>query len=357
MQAIASWTRRTALVTGALLATTTLATTTPSLAQDSVAEFYKGRQITIIVGSSPGGGYDTYSRMIARHIGRHIPGNPNVIVSNLPGAGGNVMANQLAAIGPKDGTAIGAPQSGVIFEPLLGSIPVKHDPAKFHYLGNANNDVYICLARADAPAASFAEALQKEIVMAASNASSTSDYSQILANTVGAKFKIVMGYTGSREIALAIDKGEAHGACGLAWPSISVTQADWFKEGPIKSRMRVILQTHATGHPTLNAAGVPLASAFAKTDEQKAILGLFFSQSQFGRPYLVPHETPPERVTALRKAFGATMADAEFKAEAAKFKLDADAVPGEVVQKVVSDVYAAPPELIAKTKAALQQKK
>lgn len=325
-------------------------------AQGSAEAFYKGKQVTMIVGSSPGGGYDTYTRLIARHIGKHIPGNPNVIVSNLPGAGGNVLANQLATIGPKDGTAIGAPQSGVIFEPLLGSIPVKHEPAKFHYLGSANNDVYICIARADAPAASFAEAMDKEIVLAASNASSTADYARLLANVTGVKFRIVMGYAGSREIALAIDKGEAQGACGLAWPSISVTQADWFREGPVKSRMRVILQTHATGHPELNAAGVPLAASFAKTDEQRAILGLFFSQSQFGRPYIVPAETPAERVDALRKAFAATMTDPAYKAEATKLRFDIDAVPGEVVQKVVSDVYAAPPGLIAKTKAALQQK-
>ncbi len=328
-----------------------------AFAQDAVADFYKGRQITLIVGSSPGGGYDTYTRMIGRHFGRHVPGNPSVIVSNLPGAGGNVLANQLAGVGPKDGTVIGAPQSGVIFEPLLGSIPVKHEPAKFHYLGSANNDVYICIARADAPAKSFAEALEKEIILAASNASSTADYAQILTNVVGAKWKIVLGYAGSREIALAIDKGEAQGACGLAWPSIAVTQSDWFREGPVKSRMRVILQTHATGHPELNAAGVPLASTFAKTDEQTAILGLFFSQSQFGRPYILPAETPADRVAALRKAFGATMADAEYKAEAARLRLDADAVPGDVVQKVVADVYAAPPDLIAKTKAALQQKR
>ncbi len=326
-------------------------------AQDTVADFFKGRQISIIVGSSAGGGYDTYSRMIARHMGRHVPGNPSFIVSNQPGAGGNVLANQLATIGPKDGTTIGAPQSGVIFEPLLGTIPVKHEPAKFHYLGSANNDVYICIARADAPAATFADVLQKEIIIAASNASSTADYAQILANTVGARFRIVMGYAGSREIALAIDKGEAQGACGLAWPSISVTQGDWFTEGPVKSRMRVILQTHSVGHPELNAAGVPLAISFARNDEQRAILNLFFSQSQFGRPYILPAETPPERVAALRQAFAATMADPQFKAEAAKFKLDVDAVPGEAVQKVVADIYATPPELIAKTKQALQQKK
>ena len=349
--------RRVVALLGVALSGVAQYGTTPAIAQDSVADFFKGRQISIVVGSSAGGGYDTYSRMIARHMGRQVPGNPSFIVSNLPGAGGNVLANQLATIGPKDGTTIGAPQSGVIFEPLLGTIPVKHEPAKFHYLGSANNDVYICIARADAPVSSFADALQKELIIAASNASSTADYAQILANTVGARFRIVMGYAGSREIALAIDKGEAQGACGLAWPSISVTQGDWFKEGPAKSRMRVILQTHATGHPELNAAGVPLAISFAKTDEQRAILNLFFSQSQFGRPYILPAETPPDRVAALRKAFAATMADPQFKAEAAKLKLDVDAVPGETVQKVVSDIYVTPPELIAKTKAALQQKK
>ena len=244
----------------------------------------------------------------------------------------------------------------MIFEPLLGSIPVKHQPAKFHYLGSANNDVYICVVRADAPVKTFEDALKAEIVMAASNASSTADYARILTNVVGARFRIVLGYAGSREIALAIDKGEAQGACGLAWPSIAVTQSDWFTDGPVKSKMRVLVQTHATGHPELNAAGVQLARDFTKTADEKAILDLFFSQSQFGRPYILPAETPPERAVALRKAFAATMADAEFKTEAKRFKLDVDAVPGEVVQKVVSDIYAAPPGLIAKTKAALQHK-
>ena len=293
--------------------------------------------------------------MIGRHIGRHIPGNPSVQVSNLPGAGGNVLANQLFTVGPKDGTVIGAPQSGVILEPLLGTTPVKHEPAKFHYLGSANNDVYICLARADAPVQSMKDALDKEIILAASNASSTADYAQILKNVVGAKWRIVTGYAGSREIALAIDKGEAQGACGLAWPSISVTQSDWFKDGPVKSRMRVIVQTHDKGHPQLNAAGVPLANTFARTPEQKAILDLFFSQSAFGRPYIVPPDVPVERIAALKKAFAATMVDPEFVAEAKKFKLDIDAVPADEVQSVVARIYATTPDLVAKTRQALRQ--
>lgn len=328
----------------------------PAAAQDSAAEFYKGKQIQFIVGSSPGGGYDTYTRLIARHFGRHMAGSPAIIVSNLPGAGGNVLANQLFTVGPKDGTVVGAPQSGVLLEPLLGSTPVKHEPAKFFFLGNANNDVYICIARADAPVNTLAAAMDKEIILAASNASSTADYAQMMRNVLGAKFRIVTGYAGSREIALAIDKGEAHGACGLAWPSISVTQSDWFPQGPVKSRMRVIVQTHASGHPELNAAGVPLALSLAKTDEQKAILELFFSQSKFGRPYIAPPDVPKDRTAALRKAFAATMADAEFKAEAKRLKFDVDTVPGEEVQATIDRIYAAKPELIAKVKQALQQK-
>ena len=267
------------------------------------------------------------------------------------------MANQLATIGPKDGSTVGAPQSGVILEPLLGSLPVKHEPARFHYLGGANNDVYVCIARADSGVTTFAEALQRQIILGAGPASSTSDYAQILVNVLGARWKIVVGYPGSREIALAIDNGEAQGACGLAWPSIAVTQSTWFSEGPVKSRMRVILQTHASGHPELNAAGVPLAVSFARTEEQQSILGVFFSQSQFGRTYILPAETPADRVEALRKAFAATMTDAQLKAEAAKLRLDVDWVPGATVQKVVGDIYAAPPGLIAKVKAALQQAK
>lgn len=325
----------------------------PASAQDNAASFFKDKQITITVGSSPGGGYDTYARMIARHLGDHIPGHPAVVVANMPGAGGNVLANQLYTLAPKDGTAIGAVQSGVIFEPLFGPNPVQHHPDKFSYLGSANNDVYICVVRADAPATDFRDMFTKQIILAASNNSSTSDYARLLNNVLGTKFRIVVGYTGSSEIGLAIDKGEANGACGLAWPSISVTKHEWFAEGPVKSKMRVFVQTHAKGHPELNKAGVPLASSFAKTDEQKKILDLFFSQSTFGRPYLLPPGVPADRVAALRKAFADTMVDPAYKAEAARMHLDIDAVSGEDVQEAVRKVYAAPPDLIAKTRKAL----
>ena len=317
-------------------------------AQD-VGAFYKGKQMTIVVGSSAGGGYDTYARLVGRHMGKHIPGNPIFIVQNMPGAGGNVSANYLYNVAPKDGTVIGAYQSGVILEPLLGKTPVKHDPSKAIYLGSANDDVYICIARADAAAKSFQDVLKTELILAASQSSSTADYPEVINTVLKSKFKPVTGYAGSREISLAIERGEAQGACGLAWPSINVTQPGWFDTG----RMKVILQTHATGHPELNAKGVPLAHSFAKTDEDRAMLDLFFSQSRFGRPFVIAPDVPKDRAEALRKAFAETMKDPEARAEAAKFRLDMDPVSAQDVQEEVRKVYASPPAIIAKVKAAL----
>ncbi len=317
-------------------------------AQD-VSSFYKGKQMTIIVGSSAGGGYDTYARLVGRHMGKHIPGNPIFIVQNMPGAGGNVSANYLYNVAPKDGTVIGAYQSGVILEPLLGKTPVKHDPSKAIYLGSANDDVYICIARADAAAKSFQDVMKTELILAASQSSSTADYPEVINAVLKSKFKPVTGYAGSREISLAIERSEAQGACGLAWPSINATQPGWFDTG----RMRVILQTHAKGHPELNAKGVPLAHSFAKTDEDRAMLDLFFSQSRFGRPFVISPDVPKDRADALRKAFAETMKDPEARAEAAKFRLDMDPVSAQDVQEEVRKVYASPPAIIAKVKAAL----
>lgn len=317
-------------------------------AQDPAA-FYKGRQITMIVGSSPGGGYDTYARMIARHMGRHVPGNPGFVVQNMPGAGSNVAANYVYNVAPKDGTVIAAIQSGVVLEPLLGKTPIKHDPSKSFYLGSANDDIYICIARADAPVQKFDDAFTREMVMAASQSSSTSDYPAVINAVLGTRFRVVTGYTGSREISLAIERGEAHGACGLAWPSISVTQPGWFDTG----RMRVILQTHRTGHPDLNAKGVPLAHTHAKTDDERAMLDLFFSQSSFGRPFLIAPDVPAYRAQALRKAFTATVSDLELRAEAAKARLDVVPVLGEELQALVAKIYASPPAIIARTRKAI----
>ena len=330
-----------------------LAVTGESAAAQDAASFYKGKQITIVVGSSTGGGYDTYARLISRYMSKHMPGNPSVIVANMPGAGSNVAADHIYFVAPKDGTQIGALMGGAVVEPLFGAIPIKHDPSKFQYLGSANNDVYICVARTDSPVKAFADVFTHEVITGASSSSSTSDFPTVLNNILGTKFKMVLGYAGSNEISLAIAKNEVQAVCGVAWPAYSVTNPGWFDTGFAK----VIVQLHVTGYPDLNKAGVPLAADFAKTPEQKAILELFFSQTIFGRPYVVAPEVPKDRVAALRQAFHDTLSDPELVAAAKKAGLDVDQVTGDDLQKIVAKVYAAPPDIIAKTKAAVIPKR
>jgi tripartite-type tricarboxylate transporter receptor subunit TctC len=326
------------------------AVASPATAQNA-GSFYKGKTITILVGSSPGGGYDTYARMIARYLGSHIPGNPSVVVSNMPGAGSNVAANYIYNAGPKDGTMIGALYGGSPLEPLIGHTPVHHDPSKSQYLGSANNDKYICVARKDAPVQTFKDAFTKQLLVGAGVASSTSDFPAVLNAVLGTKFKLVLGYPGSREIALAVDKKEVFGACGLAWPAASVTNPGWF--GPNGS-MRVLVQTHVDGHPELNKEGIPNAMSFAKTEDQRLMLELFFSQEVFGRPYVLAPEVPKDRVALLRTAFMKTLADPALLADAKRANLEVDPIPGEEVQKLIAKAYAAPKPLVAKIKSALQ---
>src|SRR5580704_6347532 len=180
-----------------------LAAIASARAQDAVAQFYKGKQINIYVGSSAGGGYDTYARLLARRFGNYIPGNPTVVVQNMPGAGSNKAAAYIYSVAPKDGTAIGAIFSGAILQPLLGD-PVQRDPSKFIYLGNANNEVFLCLARTDAPVQTFRDALRTELIVGATNEGGSSrDFTAMLDNLIGARLRIVTGYPGSNEMLLA----------------------------------------------------------------------------------------------------------------------------------------------------------
>ncbi len=322
----------------------------PAAAQDP-ASFYKGKTVTIIVGSSAGGGYDLYGRLLSRHMGKHLAGAPTFVVSNMPGAGGNVAAAHVANVAPKDGTTIGAVFMGTVVEPLFTTTKrATHHPTRFHYIGSANTDYYVCIVRGDAPVKTFGDLMEREIVMGASaGGASTRDFALMLRNVLGAKIRIVAGYPGTREIILAIDRNEVQGGCGHTWSSVSALHRQAFAEG----RLRPLVQEDATGYPELTKAGVPLARAFAKTDEQRAILDLYYSQTAFSRPYVVAQETPADRVAALRAAFMATMKDPELVAEAAKMQVDADPVSGEDLQKKVTELFAAPPDIVEKTRKAV----
>jgi tripartite-type tricarboxylate transporter receptor subunit TctC len=337
-----------ARVAASLVALTIAAT--PASTQDAVADFYRGKQIDIIVGSTAGGGYDTYARLIARHMSDHMPGKPDVVVQNMPGAGSGKAAGYVYAVAPKDGTTMAAVFPGVLLDPLIGDVQVQYDPTRLGYVGNANADVYICFLRSDAPAKTLEDTFTHEVIMGASNAGGTTrDMTTMLNNLLGTKFRIVSGYAGSKEITLAIERNEIHGACGLGWTGLPTMHPDWFA----KKLMSVIVQLDMKGHPDLNKMGVPLAVQFARTDEDRQVMELIESQGVFGRPYILPPGVPAERVAALRKAFVDTFNDPALKAEAAQMQLDLDYMPGDDLQALVAKLYALPPNIVARAKAAL----
>ena len=326
-----------------------------ALAQDSVAQFYKGRQITVIVGSSAGGGYDIYARLLARHMPKYIPGNPSIIVSNMPGAGSNAAVAHIYNVAPKDGTFIGAPQNSAImdalFDATLGNARrLRHDATKLIHIGSATTDHYVCIARSDAPIKTFKQALTQEFLIGASQpGTSTRDYPAMLNNTTGARIKQVSGYPGTREITLAIEKNEVHGLCGFSWSSLQAQKPDWIKSGFI----RVIVQEHDKGNPEINKMGVPLAVDFATSPENRKIMELIYSSETFGRPYLTAPDVPAERVAALRKAFLETMADKELLADTQRIGLSIDPISGEDLQRLAADIFATPVPFVEKTKDAM----
>jgi tripartite-type tricarboxylate transporter receptor subunit TctC len=338
-----------------LLAALSIVPASSVSAQDSVAPFYKGRQITVVVGSSPGGGYDIYARLLARHLGKHVPGNPSVIVTNMPGAGSNAAVAHVYNVAPKDGTFIVAPQNSAImdalFDAALGNARrLRHDATKLIQLGSATTDHYVCIARADAPVKTFKQALTQEFLIGASQpGTSTRDYPAMLNNTTGAKIKQVSGYPGTREITLAIEKNEVHGLCGFSWSSLNAQKPDWIKSGFI----RVIVQEHDKGNPDINKMGVPLAVDFATSPENRKIMELIYSSETFGRPYMLGPGVPEDRVAALRQAFMAAMADKDLLAEAQRIGLAVDPISGGDLQKLAGDIFATPLPFVEKVKDAL----
>ena len=322
-------------------------------AQDAVEAFYRGKQIAMVVGSSAGGGYDTYARLLSRAMGAAIPGNPVIVVQNMSGAGSNRAAGYIYSVAPKDGTAIGAIFPGAVLQPLLSDQPAPHDPSKLIYLGSANSDVYVCYVRSDAPVKTFKDMLTHELIIGASNPGATTyDLPQLLNSILGTRFKIVTGYPGSREITLALERGEVQGACGIGWTGIETMHPEWFS----KDTIRVLVQLSNQGHADLNKRGVPRAAELAKSDDDRKTIELVFSQGQFGRPYVLPPGVPADRVAALRKAFVVALNDKALRDEAAKMQLDVDPMPGDELQTLVASLYATPPHLVERARQALSAK-
>jgi tripartite-type tricarboxylate transporter receptor subunit TctC len=316
---------------------------------DSPADFYKGRTLDFYIGYSVGGGYDLYARVIARHLGNHIPGNPTVLPKNMEGAGSLRLANWMFRVAPKDGSVIATIGRGTGFDPILGVKGATFDGTKFTWIGSANNEVSVCVAwNATSGIKTFEDLFTKEMTVGGTSTSADTDaFPRILNGVLGTKMKIVSGYPGGNDVVLAMERGEVQGRCGWSWSSVISTHKAWLEE----KKMTVLTQLALQKHPEL--PNVPLIMDLAKTDEQKQILRLIFARQVMGRPYFAPPGVPADRAEVLRKAFMDTMQDKDFLADAEKAQLEITPVGGEEVQKLVTEVYATPPEIAKKAAAIL----
>ncbi len=313
----------------------------------SPADFYKGRDLDLYIGYSPGGAYDLYARMIGRHMGAHLPGQPTLVPKNLEGAGSLRLANYLYRVAPKDGSAFGTIGRGIAFDPLLIGQGDAFDAQKFGWIGSANNEVSVCVALKSSGITRFEDLFTKEITVGGTGTSADTDqFPRVLNGVLGTHFKIVEGYPGGNDVVLAMERGEVQGRCGWSWSSVKSTHKSWIDE----NKMVVLVQLSLTKHPEL--PDVPLVTDFAKTDEQRQILKMVFARQVMGRPYLAPPNLPADRLATLRQAFMDTMTDKDFVADADKAGIEINPVSGADVEKLVKEVYATRPAIIAKAKDA-----
>jgi tripartite-type tricarboxylate transporter receptor subunit TctC len=309
-------------------------------ADDEVAEFYKGRSVHMVVATAPGGGVDLIGRLVARHLGRHIPGRPNLVVQNMPGAGGLQMANHLFNVSARDGTVIGGSLNGMPAAPLLTPKVARFDPTKFIWIGSmyrANNVAYVWHA---APVQSLEDLKTKELLIGTSGPGSGSHDLSILAREVlGLKYKQVRGYQSSSAINIALERGEVQ-AHIVGWDSIMAQKPDWIRDGLIKIIGHFSLEDPPELRPFARIVDL------AKTESDKQALRLMLARQAHGRPYFLPPEVPPARVAALRRAFDATMKDPAFLADAKAMKVDVEPMTGEEVQDLVVQVHTTTPAAV-----------
>ena len=319
---------------------------------DSVADFYKGKTIDLVIGLPAGGGYDAYGRLIARHIGDHIPGNPTVVPQNMPGAGGLRAADHIYNSAPKDGTEFGIVASSTLMEPLFGDKQALFDASKFSWLGSASQDIAFCGIGPGSKITSFDQWLKsgKELTFGASGpAAITYQHPMVLKNVLGANLRVISGYGGTSDIILAVARGEVDGMCALSVSSIEAQYQPMIDSG----EMKLIIQMGP--HKDQTFGDIPSVFDYAKTDEQRQILSLAFDQLALGRPFMAPPGIPEDRYEALSKAFAETLQDPALLADAEKMKLDIDYLSGEDAKKMLKQFADYPPAVLQKAKLALGQ--
>jgi tripartite-type tricarboxylate transporter receptor subunit TctC len=309
---------------------------------DAVADFYKGRAVTVVVSSSAAGGYDTLARALARHMGKHVPGNPAFIVRNMPGAGGMTATNFLYNNADKDGSVIGLVQNNTPFEPLFGTKEVRYDPVKFNWLGSPSVETAMVLLWHTVPVSTVAELKAREVAVGVSGANSTpAFFTRLLNATLGTRMKPINGYPGQNDVLLAMERRELDGHPSAFFSSVRSTRPTWLREKTAKA----ILQYGP--EKLVELPDVPFAPDLVASDEDKLTMQAAFAPLALGRPFLIPPGVPAERVAALRAAFAATMADPEFLAEGERMGLGLNAPrTGAQIQEVMERAYQSPPAVI-----------
>jgi tripartite-type tricarboxylate transporter receptor subunit TctC len=314
-------------------------------AQGATAQETIDRPVTIYVAGTAGGGIDLYARLFARHFGRHVAGKPTVTVQVMPGAGGIRAANFLAEQAPRDGTAIATFASGPILEPLIGARNPGYDMSSFTWLGAMNKDYGLCIAWGTTPFKTIDDVRRQQMVVAGTGAGSETDTWPIVLNDVlGTKFKLVTGYLGSQETILAIERGEAHGRCVFSHSALKTAKPDWLRE----KKINVLVVT--APEQSADFPGIPAVIELVSKPEDRQLLELMVGPTAMARPFAAPPALPPSKAALLRRAFDATMADPDFRAEAARIQADVAPSTGEEVQKLVARIYATPRPVIERAK-------
>ncbi|MBX9739728.1 MAG: hypothetical protein K2X62_06645 [Beijerinckiaceae bacterium] len=317
---------------------------------ETAAEFYKGKDIRMLISHPPGGGYDVYARFFARHLSKFMPGNPNVVPQNMPGAAGVVMANSLATQQPNDGTVIGLGPGSMGTAPLFGASGARYDARNLSWIGSMNADVGVSLAWHTSSVKTAEDLMKTELIVGGAGATDQSVlYPTALNRILGTKFKVIPGYGGSAATALAMERGETSGIGGMNFSSVLANKPDWLRD----KKINILVQLSLDRHPDL--PNVPTVVELAKTDEQRDVLQLIFAQSSMGRAIFGPPGIPEDRLKALRGAFDAMMKDKDILAEAEKLKMELNQpMPGVKMAELVDRLYKVKPETLKKAQEAVK---
>jgi tripartite-type tricarboxylate transporter receptor subunit TctC len=328
-------------IVAAVIAALAMAASAPAFRDAVASDLYQGKTIRLVVASDVGGGYDSYARTFAHYVRRHIPGEPTVVVQNMPGAGGITSANWLYAVAPKDGLTILLHQRGIPFHPYFGEKGAKFVPTEFQWLGSFNSETGITSMWHTAKVKTMANAFKETAVLGGSGPNDSETYPFLMNNTIGTKFRIVSGYKSNSHTMLAVERGEVDGISG-SWSSLKAGRPQWLRD----KQVNLIVQVARTKHPDL--PNVPLIYEYVKEPEHRVMWDVMTAIATLGRPLAAPPGVPTEQVAILRKAFAATMKDPEYLAEMEKSNRELTPTRGEEMQQMMQEVSVVPQATLAK---------